>query len=263
MISELSYVSPDAKLGKDVVVHPFAHIDANVTIGDGCEIYPYASIVSGTTLGNNVKVYQGSVIGADPQDFRWKGEPTYCVIGNDVTIREHVIINRSIYPGKATSVGDGCVIMAKVHIGHDTTIVGHSVIGNGAQVSGDVIIGSHAILSSNAIVYSGSEIGTYAMVKGGCRINGNVPPYAIIAHNPVVYAGVNAYLLRYKGFSEDTIDDIAKAYRHLYQSGTSVVNALKRIERDVNPSKERTTIIEFIRDHKLKIVAVSEHSEIE
>lgn len=263
MISELSYVSPDAKIGNNVTIHPFAHIDANVVIGDNCVVYPYASIVGGTTIGNNVKIYQGSIIGADPQDFRWHGEPTHCIIGNDVVIREHVIINRSIYQGKATTIGDGCVIMAKVHIGHDTSLAGFSVVGNGAQISGDVTVGEYAILSSNAIVYSGSEVGAWAMIKGGCRINGNVPPYVIIAHNPVAYAGVNAYLLRYRGFNETQIDNIAKSYRHVYQSGTSIVNALKRIERDVEPSKERTLILDFIRSHNLQIVAINESREIE
>ncbi|MDE6693839.1 MAG: acyl-ACP--UDP-N-acetylglucosamine O-acyltransferase, partial [Muribaculaceae bacterium] len=88
MISELAYVDPTAKLGKNVRVHPFAYIDANVEIGDNCEIMPYASIVHGTKLGCNNKVYQGAILGADPQDFRWAGDETYCYIGDDNIIRE-------------------------------------------------------------------------------------------------------------------------------------------------------------------------------
>ena len=76
MISPLAHVDPDAKIGKDVTIHPFAFVDAGTTIGDGCEIKPYASIIRGTTLGANVRVYQGAIVGADPQDFRWKGQHT-------------------------------------------------------------------------------------------------------------------------------------------------------------------------------------------
>ncbi|MDE6488951.1 MAG: acyl-ACP--UDP-N-acetylglucosamine O-acyltransferase, partial [Paramuribaculum sp.] len=74
MISPLAHVDPAAKIGNNVTIHPFAFIDADVVIGDDCEIFPYVSIVRGTRLGKNNKIYQGSIIGADPQDFRWKGE---------------------------------------------------------------------------------------------------------------------------------------------------------------------------------------------
>lgn len=153
MISPLAYVDPTAKLGKDVTIRPFAYIDANVEIGDNCEIMPYASIMTGTRIGNNCKVYQGAIVGADPQDFRWKGTPSFCFIGNDVVIRENVIINRGIYSQGGTRIGDHCFIMAESHIGHDTHIVGRNVIGNGATIAGDAVIGEGSILSSNAIRY--------------------------------------------------------------------------------------------------------------
>lgn len=94
MISPLAYVDPNAKLGKNVTVHPFAYIDNNVEIGDNCTIMPYASILSGTRMGTNNTIYQGAIIGATPQDFKFKGEDTILRIGNDNTIREKVIINR-------------------------------------------------------------------------------------------------------------------------------------------------------------------------
>lgn len=146
MISPLAHVDSSAKLGENVKVHPFAFIDANVEIGDNCEILPYASIMGGTRMGNDCKVYQGAIVGADPQDFRWKGNDTYCYIGNNVVIREHVIINRGIYSQGGTRIGDKCFIMAEAHIGHDTLVEGHNVLGNGATVAGDAVIGYGSIL---------------------------------------------------------------------------------------------------------------------
>ena len=101
-----------------------------------------------------------------------------------------------------------------------------------------------------------------SLIKGGCRITGNVPPFCIMAHNPTSYFGVNAYLLKKNGnMSEQRIDDIAKCYRHLYQTGTSVFNALKRIEADVDPSPERQSIIDFINGCNLRIVAIPKDLE--
>lgn len=256
MISPLAHVDPTAKIGANVTIHPFAYIDKNVEIGDGCEIKSYASILEGTRMGKNNRVFQGAIIGAEPQDFRWKGDVTYCFIGDNNTIRENVIINRGIKPEGGTRIGNENFIMAKTHIGHDSEVSDRCVLGNGVVVAGDCKINECSILSSNCVVHENSQVGKWTLVKGGCRIAGNVPPYIIIAHNPAAYFGVNAYVMRKNGFSDNQIDDIAKAYRNVYQSGISVYNALQRIEADVDPSEIRSDIVNFIRGNNLRIVAI-------
>lgn len=262
-ISKLAHVDPDAQIGENVTIHPFAFISKNTVIGDGCTIYPYVSILTGSRIGKNNKIYNGSIIGAEPQDFHWHGEPTEVIIGDNNVIREHTIINRSSHPGQATRIGSHCFIMAEVHVSHDAQLSDKCVIGNGVQISPECIFHSFVILSSNSMLHSGSEVARYCMIKGGCRIQGNVPPYIVVAHNPVEYAGINAITMRYAGLSEDMIDDVAKCYRHVYESNTSVFNAVKRIRTDVKPSEARDNIIKFITDHDLKIVAASAHSELD
>lgn len=256
MISPLAHIDPQARLGQNVTIHPFAFIDRDVEIGDNCEIMPYVSIMHGTRMGSNNKVYQNSVIGADPQDFRWKGQDTYCYIGDNNIIRENVIINRGITPEGGTRIGSDSFIMAETHIGHDTHLQGRCVIGNRVTIAGDVEVGQCTILSSAVVLHENSRVGQWVLIKGGCRISGNVPPFVIMAHNPAAYFGVNAYILHKKGYSEEQIDDIAKAYRHIYQSGTSVFNALKRIEADLDPSAERDAILSFVRSADLRLVAI-------
>lgn len=261
MISPLAHVNPGAKLGENVKIHPFAFIDDNVEIGDNCEILPYASVISGTRMGKNNKVYQGAIVGADPQDFRWKGQPTFCIIGDNNVIREHVIINRSIIEGQATRVGSDSFIMANSHIGHDSIIKGKAVIGNDVSIAGYAVVGECTILSSGAILHERAEVGEWVLVKGGCRINGNVPPFIIIAHNPAAYYGVNAVIMQRNGFSRDEIDDVAKAYRHIYQSNTSVFNALRRIKSDLPDGRIRTQIVDFVERVGMKIVAIPRELE--
>ncbi len=255
-ISPLAHVDPKARIGENVTIHPFAYIDCDVEIGDGCEIMPYVSIIRGTTLGKNNKVYQNSVIGADPQDFRWKGQPSFCSIGDNNVIRETCIINRGFMTEKGTCIGSDSFIMAETHIGHDSRIAGRCVLGNGVTIAGDTKVGECVILSSNVMLHERSVVGDWVLVKGGCRINGNVPPYVIMAHNPASYFGVNAVVLRKNGFTEEQVDDIAKAYRHIYQSNTSVFNAMKRIEVDIDQSEERDKILDFIVKCDQKLVAI-------
>ena len=199
MISPLAHVDPAARIGNDVTIHPFAFVDADTEIGDGCSIMPYASVLKGTTLGKNIKVYQGAIVGADPQDFRWKGAPSRCSVGDGSVIREHVIINRGFADPNGTRIGPNCFIMAD-------------------------------------------------LLKGGTRVSANVPPFVIMAHNPVSYYGVNSVVMgKHGGFSDEQIDDVAKAYRHLYQTSTSIFNALQRIEADIAPSEIRDEIVNFVR----------------
>ena len=257
MISDKAHIDPSAKIGDNVTIHPFAFIDKDVEIGDGTVVMPFASIIRGSRIGKNCKIYQGAIVGADPQDFRWKGGFTYCYIGDNVVIRENVIINRGISGEKGTFIGPDSFLMANSHVGHDSRIKGRCVLGNNVSVAGNVEIGECTILSSSVVVHENSRIGDWVLIKGGCRITGNVPPFCIMAHNPASYFGVNAVILRKsENISEEIIDDIAKCYRHIYQTGTSVFNALKRIEADVDPSPQRENIVDFIRDCNLHIVAI-------
>ncbi len=254
MISPLAYVDSSAKIGADVTIHPFAYVDADTVIGDGCEIMPYASIIHGTTLGKNVKVYQGAIVGADPQDFRWKGQKSYCSVGDNTVIREHVIINRGIESEGGTSIGADSFVFADSHVGHDSHIADKCVIGNSVNIAGTVEIDTGTILSSGVVIHERSRLGKYVLVKGGTRISSNVPPYTIMAHNPVTYYGVNAIVMRrHAGFTEEQIDDIAKAYRHIYQCSTSVFNALRRIETDIADTPVRAEILRFVRDNDMKL----------
>ena len=255
-ISNLAYVHPEAKLADSVVVDAFAFIDKNVEIGENCRIRPHATVLSGARIGNNNEIFEGAVIAADPQDFRWKGEDSFVVIGDNNKIREQVIINRSIHKDGKTVIGNNSFIMAQTHIGHDTEIGNWVVLGNSVKIAGDVKIGNYTIFSSHALVHEKCHVGDWVLVKGGCRVNGNVPPFVVMAHNPIAYFGVNAWVLKQGGKSDAIIDDIAKCYRHVYQNSASVFNALRRIHEDIDQSPERDAIIDFIEGHGMKLAAL-------
>lgn len=256
VISNLAYIHPEAKIGKDVIIDAFAFIDKNVEIGDGSHIHPHASVLSGARIGKNNEIFENAIISATPQDFRWKGEDSLVVIGDNNKIREQVIINRSIVKDGKTEIGSNSFILAQTHIGHDSKIGNYCVLGNAVKIAGNVEIGNYSILSSNALVHEKCHLGDWTLIKGGCRVNGHVPPFAVMAHNPISYFGVNAYVLKRANKPDHLIEDIAKCYRHLYQTGTSVFNALRRIRDDVEESPERESIIVFVENHKKNLAAI-------
>lgn len=258
MISPLAYVDSNAKIGKNVTIHPFAYIDKNVEIGDDCIIMPYASILSGTRMGTNNKIFQGAIIGATPQDFKFKGDDTILRIGNNNTIREKVIINRGTNTTDCTIVGNGNFLLEGVHLAHDTHVGDCCVFGNGSKTAGNCIVENYAILGSGVIVKHGCHVGSWTFVKDGCRVNKDVPPYIVTAHNPISYYGINAIILSKEGkFNDMIIDDIAKAYRQIYQCGTSLENALERIQEVVTVGPEVQHILNFIEHSSKGIIGTT------
>lgn len=259
MISPLAYVDENARLGKNVTIHPFAYIDKNVEIGDNCTIMPYASILSGTRMGTDNIVYQGAIIGATPQDFKFKGEDTLLKIGNHNTIREKVIINRGTNTSDCTIVGNCNFLLESVHLAHDTHLGNNCVLGNGAKTMGNCIVDDYAIMGSEVILKHGCHIGSWAFLKDGCRANKDVPPFIVAAHNPITYYGINAVILSKEGhFSDEVIDDIAKAYRQIYQCGTSLANAIRRIREIIPEGKEISYLIGFIENSKKGIIGINQ-----
>lgn len=255
MISPLAYVNPGAKLGNNVTVHPFAYIDEDVEIGDNCTIMPYASVLSGTRMGTGNIVYQSAIVGAAPQDFHFKGDKTYAKIGNDNIIREKAIINRATNEGDSTIIGNGNFILEGVHVAHDTVIGNNCILGNGTKTAGNCKIDDKAIMGSGVILRHGCHVGGWTLVRDGCRASKDIPPYIVAAHNPITYYGINAIILSKRGnISEEVLDNIAKAYRQIYQCGTSLENALRNIRQLIPDSPEIRYILDFIEQSDKGII---------
>lgn len=257
MISPLAYVDPDAKIGQNVDILPFAYIEKNVVIGDNCTIMAHASILSGTRMGSGNKVYQSAILGATPQDFKFKGEDTILKIGDNNTIREKATINRATNREGITEIGNGCFLMEGVHIAHDTKVGNDCIIGNGSKIAGECILNDKSILSSGVILHQGCRVGSWTMIKGGCRSNKDIPPYIVAAHNPITYYGINAVIMARHGFNNEIIDNIAKAYRQIYQCSTSLPNAVKRIKEEIPMSPEIRGILDFIEHSERGIIALN------
>lgn len=144
-ISDKAVVSPKAKIGKNVTIFPFVYIEDYVEIGDDCVIFPFVSIMNGSKIGPGNKIHQGTVIGALPQDFSFRGERSEVLIGENNIIRENVIINRATHEGCQTVIGNSNMLMEGVHISHDTKIGDYNVFGYGTKIAGDCEIGKGVI----------------------------------------------------------------------------------------------------------------------
>lgn len=254
MMQEMSFIHPEAKIGKDVQIAPFVYIDKDVEIGDGCQIMSHATILSGARIGKNVRVFPGAVISAIPQDLKFKGEVTTAVIGDNTTIRECATVNRGTASKGTTIVGSNCLIMAYSHVAHDCRLGNNIIIGNASQIAGEVVIDDWAILSGNVLVHQFSHIGAHVMIQGGSRVGKDVPPFITAGRDPLSYAGLNLVGLRRRGFSNDQIGEIQNIYRLLYQSGLNTTQAIEKIKTEIADSVEKNVVLTFLKSAERGII---------
>jgi UDP-N-acetylglucosamine acyltransferase len=249
-----NFIHPDAKIGKNVVVEPFATIEKGVEVGDGTWIGPNAVIMQGAKIGKNCKIFPGAVISAIPQDLKFKGEDTSVEIGNNVIIREFVTINRGTVDKHKTSVGDNTLLMAYVHVAHDCTIGGNCILANNVTLAGHVEIGDFVVLEGLVAVQQFVKIGSHSFIAGASLIRKNVPPYVKAAREPLSYAGINSIGLRRRGFDNESILNIEDIYRIIYVRSNNISQALNAVELEIPASEEKTNIIKFIRESTKGII---------
>ena len=254
MISPLAYVDPEARIGQNVEIGPFAFIDKNVVIGDNNRIMPGAKILYGSRIGNDNEIFPGAVIGAVPQDLKFRGEETTAEIGDNNRIRENVTINRGTAAKGRTVVGNNNLLMEGVHVAHDATVGNNCIIGNATKFAGEIIIDDNAIISGAVLMHQFCRVGGYVMVQGGCRFSKDIPPYIIAGREPISYAGINLIGLRRRGFSDELIENIHNAYRIIYQQGMNITQALEHVREEIPMSPEIEYIVDFVSSSKRGII---------
>ena len=253
-IDQTSIVHKNAVIEDGVSIGPFCKIDSDVVIGKNTIIMSNVSIMSGTTVGNNNVIHQGSVLGGDPQDLKYKGEKTSLIIGNNNIIREFCTLNRGTDSSLKTIIGNHCLLMAYVHIAHDCIVKDKVILANGVQLGGHSEIGYHSTVGGMTPVHQFCKIGMHAFIGGGRVVLQDVPPYILATGDPIQYSGINSVGLRRRNFNEATRNTIKKVYTLIYRSQFNVKQALKEISNNFKKSEEVNNIIEFIKKSERGII---------
>lgn len=250
----LANVHPEARIGKNVVIEPFATVQKDVVIGDDSWIGPGAIIWEGARLGKNVKIYPGASVSSIPQDLKFAGEKTETHIGDNTVIRECVTISRGTTDKMKTVIGKNCLLMAYVHVAHDCLIGNHCILVNTVQVAGHVTIDDWAIIGGASALHQFVKVGAHVMVSGGSLVRKDIPPFTKAAREPLTYAGINSVGLKRRGFSIEKITEIQEIYRYIFMRGLNNSKALEQIETEIPQSNERDLIVSFIKDSERGIM---------
>lgn len=231
-------------------VGPFCVVGPKVTLGDGTKLLSNVVVEGRTEMGRENTVFPFTVLGAVPQDLKYKGEDTLLVIGDHNTIRESVTMNLgTVQGGGVTRVGDHNLIMAYSHLGHDCAIGNHCILANNAGLAGHVTLQDYVTLGGMIGVSQFVTVGAYAYLTGQSGLEKDLPPFTIgVGSRPCNVRGVNIVGLRRRGFSADTIRVLSEVVKLWCREDVPKEQCLLEIESQYGEIPEVRQYLAFIRN---------------
>lgn len=248
-------VDPKARIADSATVGPYSIIGPGVEVGERVRIASHVLVERDTRLADDCVVHHGAVLGTDPQDLKYGGEATHLEIGPRTTIREYCTLNRGTGDAGVTRVGADCLLMAYVHVAHDCVVGEHAILANTVELGGHVEIGPFVTIGGVTGVHQFVRIGAHAFIGACSKPTQDVPPFLLADGHPCTARGVNLIGLKRRGFSEDVLRRLRKAYRAVYKSSRNIGDAVEEIAAWEETGPEVDLFVNFVRDSERGIIS--------
>lgn len=249
-IHNTSIIEEGAIIEDGVKIGPFCVIGKDVKIGANTIIQSHVVIEGITEIGENNTIFSFASIGKVNQDLKYKGEPTKTIIGNNNTIREFVTIHRGTDDKWETRIGNNNLLMAYVHVAHDVIIGNNCIFSNNATFAGHVEIDDFVIVGGMTPVHQFCKIGKHAMVGGASAVTQDICPFVLADGNKAVPVGLNSIGLRRRGFNDQDLRELKKAYRTIFRKGLPLKEALSELEETYPENENIMYLVKFIKNSK-------------
>ncbi|WP_337176715.1 acyl-ACP--UDP-N-acetylglucosamine O-acyltransferase [Paludisphaera sp.] len=247
MIADTAHIDPRAEIADDVEIGPYCVIGPEARIGRGCRLIAHVCILGHVSLGDNNVVHPNSVLGGEPQDFTYKGEPTRLEIGDDNTFREGVTIHRGTTKEEGvTRVGSRNYFMANVHVGHDCLLGDNILIANNTMLAGHIHMDSHATVSAGVGLHQFVRVGAYSYIGALTRVYHDVPPFMLVEGNPSKVRCINIVGLKRHGIAPEAITALHEAHRLIYRARMAVKQAQEVLSAHGQIFPEVRRLLDFI-----------------
>jgi UDP-N-acetylglucosamine acyltransferase len=265
-------IHPTAIIEQNTNIDPSVTIDAysivrqGSVIGKNTKIDSCVEIAPNTKIGNNNHIFKGAYIGATPQDKSFNESNINNItvnIGDYNIIREYVTIHHST-ADKPTTIGSHNYLMAYSHVAHDCILNNHITLANYVGLAGWVQVEDYVFISGHTLVHQFVRVGEYSMIGGLCRINQDVPPYALIAQENGKLYGLNTTGLRRAGWSSEKILQLKRLYKILFKKRLSIKTGVNNVVSMIESSnkndiclveKEAVKLTNFIHNAKRGVIS--------
>jgi len=246
-IHQTAIVSKKAKLAEDIVVGPYSVIGDNVAIGAGTKVGAHCVIDGNTTIGKSCEIFTGAVLGSRPQDLKFKDEKTFLEIGDANIIREYCTFNLATEEGGKTRAGDNNLFMAYSHVAHDCVVGNNCIIANNGTLAGHVTIEDRAVVGGLVAIHQFVRIGELSIIGGCSKVVQDIPPYSTCDGHPARVYGLNLIGLRRHKISKESMDELDRAFKIVFNEGLSPRHAVEKIEKEIEQTSEVSHLVTFIK----------------
>ncbi|WP_435980300.1 acyl-ACP--UDP-N-acetylglucosamine O-acyltransferase [Psychrobacter sp. DM4] len=243
-IHPTAIISPSATIDDTAVIGPYCIIGDEVSIGAHTTLHRHVVVSKLTRIGQHNQIYQFASVGEDCQDLKYDGERTWLEIGDHNTIREACSLHRGTMQEKGlTKIGSHNLLMVNTHVAHDCIIGDHNIFANNVGIAGHVIIGDHTIIGGNSGIHQFCRVDDYSLIGGASLILKDVAAFTMVSGNPASAHGLNVEGMRRKNWPKETIDVLRQAYRVIYRSGLTTVQALEVLHQDMLPQEPKIQLL--------------------
>ena len=250
MIHPSAVIDSSAQLAQNVEIGPYAIIGKHVTIGSGTKVGPHAVIGDWTIIGENNQIFHQTTVGAPPQDLKYRNEECWTRIGDNNIVREYATIHRGTVTGQSeTVIGNNNLFMAYSHVAHDCQIGNGAILANCATLAGHVTIEDYVGIGGLVAIHQFTRIGAHAYIGGGTLIGLDIIPYVIATSSgkrDTKLRGLNLVGLKRRGFSDEVINNLKKAYKTLFMADLKLAEAIAKIKSDITGCSEVDYLVAFI-----------------
>lgn len=255
LIHPTAIIDPSAHVAATSRIGAYSVIGPEVEIGDDCEVMQHVVIHGPTRIGARNRIFPFAAVGIEPQDITFHGEATRLEIGDENLIREFATINRGTAKGGGlTRIGNHVYLMAYTHVGHDCQIADHAMLINGATLAGHVTIDEWATVGAMSAVHQFCRVGAHAYIGGGTMATQDVMPFSktSAARENRAY-GLNTIGLQRRGFNEDRIQKLQRAFRTLLASKLNTTQALEKLKSE-EMTEDVAMLVRFIESAERGVI---------
>jgi UDP-N-acetylglucosamine acyltransferase len=226
-------VDPRAELAPDVIVGPLVVIEAGVVVGAGSVLKAGTVLLSGSRLAEACHLGPYAVIGGEPMDHNFRGEPSFVILERGVQVREFSNIHRATGEGACTRIGEGTLVMSHAHVSHNCHVGRGVTLVEGVKLAGHCQVGDYAFLSANVSLHQFVRVGAYAIVGALSGARQDILPFSLANGNPAKHYRLNRVGLLRHGITGARYRALEHAMRAFRRGDWAALEALAQESLDV------------------------------
>jgi UDP-N-acetylglucosamine acyltransferase len=244
-VTVLCEVAPEAQVDPSARIDRWCVVGPHVCIGPGTQLARRVTLTGHTVIGRDNVIGEGSVVGADPQDLKYRGGLAWLLIGDRNRLGVNVTVHVGTEPGgRVTHIGSDNEIGDGSHVAHDCYLADHIRMGRKVLLAGHIVLRTGAVIEDMTGIHHFTQIGRGAHIGPRTPVTRDVPPFVHYYSedyywDPPMVRGIHDAGIAAAKLPAAEAAQLRWAIGELFDSESALAVMLDRVER-LSPLYEAT-----------------------